>query len=253
MKLHDYLLQQREDVPSWLERFTPGDPFPSEQFFASRVVFYPGSGFNGHPVKVFGGSHSAHSFVYADYHITQAILEAELEHPTQGFRGYHRLARLQLHERDLVPTGWTPHVRAGEVPSGRFQFASVAADPFGFLEILERDTNVDDSHGAQRLAILFLGADAIATYDALFCQGRGSPPPFAVLLQDHGFGGNYNRFGQGSLLEGIAKRCELMPQWLLVAEDTDPWDGFKRVSEVRWSSGGMHHNRRFLYRRSVES
>lgn len=44
MTLYEHLHQQHEDLPSWLDRFNPGDPFPREQFFASRVVYYPGSG-----------------------------------------------------------------------------------------------------------------------------------------------------------------------------------------------------------------
>ena len=39
---------------------------------------------------------------------------------------------------------------------------AVARTPFGFLEVLERDHEFDDNHGARRLAILFLGADGIA-------------------------------------------------------------------------------------------
>lgn len=33
MNLFQYLTQLREDVPSWLSDFKPGDPFPRQQFF----------------------------------------------------------------------------------------------------------------------------------------------------------------------------------------------------------------------------
>ena len=69
------------------------------------------------------------------------------------------------------------------------------------LEILQRESGLNDAHGPSRLAILFLGADAIATYDALFCQGDGTRSPYVVVLQDHGFGGNYDSFGEGGTLE----------------------------------------------------
>lgn len=252
MTLYEYLRGRRENTPAWLDQFRDGAPFSHREFFGSRVVYYPGSGTDGHPVKVFGSTHSAHSFVYADYGVTQPNLEAELGHPRHGFRGYHRLARLQLRERDLVPSGWTPHVHAGEVSPDRYGFGAVAAAPFGFLEVLERDHELDDNHGARRLAILFLGADGIAGYDALFCQGVGHPPPFAVLLQDHGFGGNYDRFGRGSLLERIASDCDVIPRWLLVAENTDPWNGFERVPDVDGDRGGMHGDLRFLHERRAE-
>lgn len=251
MTLYEYLQALREDLPAWLDRWTDGDIFPREQFFGSRLVYYPGSGTDGHPVKVFGSTHSAHSFVYADYGVTQAALEEELGHPRHGFRGYHTSARLQLCERDLVPNGWTPHVHAAEVPQDRYRFGAVAAAPFGFLEVLERHRELDDNHGPRRLAILFLGADAIAAYDALFCQGR-SHSPFAVVLQDHGFGGNYDRFGRDSLLERIARDCDVSPRWLLVADNTEPWNGFERVPDVDGDPGGMHAHVRFLHRRREE-
>lgn len=50
MTLYDYLQNKlREDIPSWLDGFRSGDRFPREHFFASRVVYYPGSGNDGHP------------------------------------------------------------------------------------------------------------------------------------------------------------------------------------------------------------
>jgi len=184
-----------------------------------------------------------------DYGLTQGYLEQELGDLVHGFRGYHTLSRLQLRESDLAPSGWTPHVHAGEVPQNRHSFATVATAPFGFLEVLERDLEFDDSHGPRRLGIIFLGADAIAAYDALFCQERGTSRPFAIVLQDHGFGGNYDRFGKGGLLERISRRCGVAPQWLLVGENTDPWDGFQRVVNVEGDLGGMHNQLRFLHER----
>lgn len=50
MTLYEYLRQQREDLPRWLARHRPGDRFVRQQFFSSRMVYYPGSGIDGHPV-----------------------------------------------------------------------------------------------------------------------------------------------------------------------------------------------------------
>lgn len=124
--------------------------------------------------------------------------------------------------------------------------------PFGFLEILERDPGLDEAHGARRLAVLFLGADGFAAYDALFCQAN-CDPPFAVALVDHGFGGNYGRFGQGGLLERLALRCDVFPDWLLVGRPTQPWEGYDRMPGVDGDRGGMHNNLRHLCRRTSQS
>ena len=250
MTPYEYLQQMPEAMPPWLEQFKNGDAFSPEQFFASRIVFYPGSGTDGQPVKLFGSVRSAHTFVYADYGVTQAALEAELGCGAQRFRGYDSLARVSLSERELAPNGWRPHPDAVEMALPDRNH--IVTSPFGFLEILVRKQNFDDSHGPRRLCILFLGADGIAAYDALFCQQNGTPPPFVVVVQDHNLGGNYNRFGQSGFLEKLARSRRTIPQLLLVAENTNPWREFERVKGVDGDSGGMHRTMRFLHKRRGE-
>lgn len=242
---YEYLKELSEPTPNWLEKFKDGDEFNHADFFNSRIVYYPGSGTDGHPVKLFGSTHGAHCYVYADYGKTQSDLESEIDDSLHGFQGYFTLARIQLTEKDLAPNGWSSHVSSNEVSPNATNYANTT--PFCFLEILEREKILDDSHGASRLAILFLGADGIASYDALFCQKDNINSPFAVVLQDHGFGGNYDRFEEGGLLSRIANRCNVLPKFLLAAEGTKPWKGFSKVLNVAGDNGGMHNLRRFLY------
>ena len=243
--LDEYLKGHRERIPVWLDRFTDRDSFPREEFFDSRVVYYPGSGNDGHPVKLFGSTHSAHTFVYVDYGVAQSTVEEKLN--GNDFRGYHTLSRLQLHETDLFPNGWRNRVR---YPTSTFANVSF----FCFLEVLERDKELGDDHGARRLAILFIGVDGIAAFDALFCQGNVPTHQLIVVLQDHGFGGNYNRFGRGGLME-LATTSNMFdsvrPLWLLVAENTCAWSGFTRVRNVHCCIGGANRHKRCLYVREV--
>lgn len=214
----------------------------------SRIVFYPGFGNDGHPVKFFNSRQLANCFVYADYWMTEQQVKADLDNREymEHFRGYHSVKRIQLMPTDLTPDGWKPHV-----PPPDHKWAKPRIQPYGFLEILERDTNFDDAHGAQRLSILFLGADGHATYDALFCQ-TPQRPPYAVVLQDHGFGGNYDQFGRGGLMEKIATTAQVFPELLLVGSNTQPWDGYARVPAVEGSLGGMHNQLRHLYQRTPQ-
>jgi hypothetical protein len=174
------------------------------------------------------------------------------EHPNVKFLGYHTLAQIRLAESDLAPHGWVPHIRPGEVDQDSYWFVRDDFRPFGLFEILQRDEHRDEQHGPERLAILFLGADGIAAYDALFCQEPRDSTPFAVVLQDHGFGGNYSRFGRGGILERIARRCDVLPQWLLIAEYTPRWPGFLRVPGVDGDPGGMHGQLRYLFQSGHE-
>ena len=125
--------------------------------------------------------------------------------------------------------------------------------------VLEREEARGDDHGPKRFAILHVGGDGYATFDALFCQ-KDSTPPYAVLLQNHGSGGNWNPegFGAGSMLWRLAtQEVESLPKWLLVAiANTEPWPGYsvfpmyatvaitlRRVSYLSGMlSGGNVHN-----------
>ena len=252
--LKEYLLDHRKPVPEWLTEFSPGDPAPMKDFLASRTVFYPGHGDDGHPIKVFGGSHSAHCFVMADYSYSQETIEQQLNDPTFGFIGYQRLAQIQLHEHEFIKDGWIQHVEPNTHWRNQdiYSSAPIKDHSFGFLEILQRKDDFDETHGAERLAILFLGADGHATYDALYCQTYSEAPPYAILLQDHGFGGNYNKFGRTGLLERIARTCNVYPEWILVGQGTDPWHSYEAVPDVEGDRAGMHYLMRVLYRRNHE-
>jgi hypothetical protein len=43
MTVYDYLKKDKEPIPRWLLEIKEGDPFPYQDFFASRIVYYPGS------------------------------------------------------------------------------------------------------------------------------------------------------------------------------------------------------------------
>lgn len=226
-------------MPRWLSRLESVQQFSPKSFLNSRIAFYPGSGFDGHLVKVFGSTHAAHCFVYADYGVSDAELKRTLDDPDKGFRGYRSLMRIDLKETDILPQGWTPHVSQEEV---RYRASCPSAyNSFGFVEILERSPDFDDEHGAKRLAIMFLGADGVAAYDALFCQRPGTAP-FAMLLQDHGFSGNYTHFGRGGLLEKIAIRANAFPRLILGADNTEIWMDYQLVPGTNASMGGMRES-----------
>ena len=147
------------------------------------------------------------------------------------------------------PGGWTAHVDPERLRKGADRFAKVS--PFALFVVFARDADHDPDHGPERLAMLFIGGDGHATYDALYGQNDGTPPPFLVVIQDHGMGGNYARFGAGGLLECIAHKCDVKPQWLLVGERGDkfePWSGY-RDSGCPGEPGGMHGIPRRLYLR----
>ncbi|MYB34117.1 MAG: hypothetical protein F4X92_03110 [Gammaproteobacteria bacterium] len=256
LELVDVLREEQEQMPEWLE--DPPFGFNRKDFFRNRTLFYPGSGGDGHPVKLCARSNAAHTFIYVDYGVSRDNIQEWLEGPDPEelpqerplpaaqyrFLGYTVEYEQCLKQEDLRPGGWTQHAS----PTNSRDFVGDNFIPYALFVVLKRDENFDDAHGPERLAGLFVGGDGIATYDALYCQADGTPSPYLVVLQEHGFGGNYDSFGQGGLLEQIASKCNVWPKWLLVADNTDIWDGYEKTLSLG-ERGGQHNHERNLYRR----
>jgi hypothetical protein len=163
-------------------------PHPDlDAFWQYRIVDSPGCGSDGHPVRFFNTHHLANWFIYADYLVEEEQVSADLDNPEKAYNshfcGYHSVERIRLNPADMTPFGWRP-----QVPAPDSDWAKPRIRPYAFLERIERDAGLDESHGAPSLSILFLGANGHASYDALFCQEGGRRTPYAVVLQDHGFG-----------------------------------------------------------------
>ena len=99
----------RKEFPLFLRAFDPAQPpDPSqlvEGFLASRMVYYPGSGSDGQPIRVSNQERVAHCHLYADYGVPLDRLLRSVRQRVAGFRGYRI-----LHEADagflLPPENW---------------------------------------------------------------------------------------------------------------------------------------------------
>ena len=241
----DILQREPETQPDWL--YAQKLPrFDRNEFFRSRTVYYPGSGNDGQPVMLCALSRAAHAFVYVDQEVDWNTLSKRLTDPDQGFRGYALAHHEKVTEKDLRPGGWTPHIVKDEARGANY-FRDAFTKPFAHFAVLDRQHG-DEEHGPRRLTILFVGGDGFASYDALYCQEDDTPPPFLAVIQDHRRGGNYDRFGQGGLLERIARRTGVLPEFLLTAECSKPWSGYAGTGADAELGGQGKHPRR-LYRR----
>lgn len=119
--LHQYLTTFAEAMPGWLKAYRPAACSPSEimgDFMRSRLVYYPGSGNDGHPVAAFNKAHAAHCYIYVDYLTERVTLLDQLQ--DTGFLGYHSLDRVDISEIALARGRWTPHA-----PPQRYPFNPV--------------------------------------------------------------------------------------------------------------------------------
>lgn len=248
----DYLRRYEEPMPDWLAtgRVT------LENFFESRTVFYPGAGNDGQAISVFNRSRTAHCFVYADYDYSLnkkflAEIVLPMRYPKRVCTPYERRAFKgyrwsQLYSLDSEELGWNDSNLWISALTG-----DLLRNPLALLAIYERLPDFSEDHGGERIAVLFVGAEASALCRMVYGRLFPHSQPFAILLQDHGFGRNScglrfrNPDGQ------IAKTVS--PRFLLVGRggSDEIWRGCKEV-RCRAECGGMHAIPRRLYERSAE-
>ena len=250
MTTKEYLEQYREDVPEWLKEYRRGGSRPLADFLRSRIVYYPGARMDSDPVEVFGASHSAHCFIYADYMLAKEELLEELH--ANGFWGYDVLEEVSFSESEVMRAiPWRRHflseAELREAARGTAEMREYTrSEPYALLVILERRLHFSDDHGPERLAILFLGADGIASFEAIFANGN-APRFFGFVLHDHGYGGNYNRFGRDGFLEKIMIASRAYPHFILTVHDS-PYDGY---AKVEWAEPAGSRVRSLFYREDI--
>ena len=243
----DYLRNYREEEPAWIGKYLHGEQITFKDIMSSRVAYYPGSGYDGMLMKVGNMSHSVHSFLYVDYLLKRKDLENHLAQ-RNSIRGYHAIGKIEWTEKDLMPNGQYPFTITKKPRCcSPNTFVDPNEKPYCFSLILERDEDQDESRGAEHFVVTFLYADGIATYYQLFVR-EYAKAPWIFLLQDHGFGCNYDRFGRGGILDSIIAESGICPTFVLCGENTRIWKGYTKTKGVLPINDGIHH-RRDLYSR----
>lgn len=240
-----YLRNYREEEPAWIGKYLRGEQITFKDIMSSRVAYYPGSGFDGTLLKVGNMSHSVHSFLYVDYGVSRKKLEDHLAEKN-SIRGYHPIGRIEWKGTDLLPNGQPP-VNIKLASTNPYIYVDRNERPYCFSLIMERDEGQDDSRGARHFVITFLFEDGITAYSELFVQ-EYSKAPWIMLLQDHCLGLNYDSFGRGGILDAIICESHLYPTFVICGDGTRIWKGYKKVKEAQPVYGGMHNNRRDLFK-----
>lgn len=179
------------EEPNWLRADTAtlqDAAFPLDGILRDSL-YYPSSGFDGDPVRHLAGN--VLGFVYVDYGESREDLDDALRN--RGFKGYDVIARRDVTEKELTPRGWsrTPPSPADGDPS---RYRDWIKKPFCSWIVLERAREMTDCHGPRRFTLLYLCADGVAAYQALY-EANGRFPAFVAIIQPgHGFGGNWTDF-----------------------------------------------------------
>lgn len=242
----DYLKQYKADIPYWLKNYKDGIDVTFDTVMGGRVGYYPGSGFDGNLVAVANKAHCVYSFLYVDYMVKKEELVNMMNEGS--FHGYHSIGRIEWNEQDIMPDGQYTITVNYTPRQDPMTFVDKSIEPYCFTEILERNSDKDDEWGAERFSITFLFADGIATYFQLFVK-HYMKAPWLFLLQDHGFGGNYDRFGMNGYLDAIIRESNIRPEYVICAKNTRIWDGYSEIQSIEPTHGGMHNSERLLFKR----
>lgn len=239
-EIYSYLSQYREPTPQWLLDYRSGDSVTFRQVMEGRVGYYPGSWHDGTLIKVGNKAQCVHSFLYLDYLYKKGELMAHLNEP-KSVLGYHQIGRIDWTPNDLLPHGKQPllvrHHKNSFYEPERWE-----RDFFCFTVIMERDRDRDDSWGAERFAITLLCADGIEYYQYLFVD-EWKKAPWLFLLQDHGFGCNYDKFGHGGILDRIIIKSGVRPRFVICDSDNVIWSNYSHIAGLNAICDGMHNPR----------
>ena len=238
-----YLSQFKEEMPEWLSNYRRGSKVTFSDIMSGRVGYYPGSEYDRNLIEVGIKSHTIHSFLHVDYGVSKKDL---LDHLYQDnfIKGYHIIGRKNWKEKDFLPNGQYP---LNIDLQGRTPKSFIDEKPYCITLIMGRNANLGDEWGVKRFAITYLFADGITYYYQLFCK-EYKKAPWMFLLQDHGFGGNYDIFGKYGFLDEIITKNGIRPGFVLCADNTPIWEGYDLVTGLPPVHGGMHHFERRLYR-----
>lgn len=243
LTIKEYFQGVKEATPEWLNNFKQGNKPSFDTILSSRVVYYPGAEFDGQPIKTFNNAQYAHVFFYVDYNVEKDTLLEKVSEDN-AFKGYRKIGTIEYQESDITPQGWRPHYMPSKEQLEEMNNFIRTHTSYCLVFVFERTEEYTDEHGTNRFAVICLKADGIATYDAVFANRRKAPA--LLILQDHGFGGNYNWFGRDGALNKVAKATDCFPQYILCADNTQIWENYDRVENVQHAFNSAHM--RWLYK-----
>jgi hypothetical protein len=181
-------------APAWLSELTPksilNGPLPLKELLRDSL-FYPSSAFDGDPVRHLAGN--VLSFIYVDYGVSQDRYIHALTHP--GFRGYDLVATRAVTESELVPAGWQPTLPLPADGNPSHHYHNLISKPFCSWSVFQRSGSVSVAHGPFRFSLLFLCADGVAAFQALYMSNNVAPKAVAIIQPGHRmFGGNWTNY-----------------------------------------------------------
>jgi hypothetical protein len=187
------------ETPKWLQEIDASN-INSVQFDIKQILkdslFYPSAGYDGNPIKYFAGS--IHSFIYIDYSVERDWL-------LKNFK-YKIIARKAVTETELAPNGWDR------------SFDKSLGNPEKFIELIAKPYCewIIFQIGELKLSLLYMCADGVATYQALYVKNAIAPKVLA-FIQPGTIHGNWTDFTnpQSILAKIVNSNPGGLPEYLI--------------------------------------
>jgi len=208
-------------VPEWLERLASEGTLPPLIPLKDVLLdscFYPSSGLDSSPVLLANGC--VHSFVYVDYGTSRDDFNRTMYFP--GFSPYRPILGRNVEKREIVPDNWLPHLpqrfdNPGFDGRQRLMEAQSRCHPFGHWSVWQRRKRLDERVGPRLFSFLFLGGEALASYQGLYSRNEITPKILAIIQPGHACGDNWTNFNDphAPLWDAISYGAGL-PEFLLL-------------------------------------
>lgn len=239
-----YFAARKEQIPTWLAAYKRNSQLDYKEILSNRLIYYSGSALDGEVIKTFNLAHAAHTYIYVDYMLDKTHVINHIR--GRGLLGY-KLFHLREFALSEVSVSNEQLTTIKETERKRSELTNdLSFSEFGLLAVFDRRAEFNETHGAKRIALIYLSTDAITAYLKLFNQER---PPFINVLQDHSMGGNYTTFGRHGLLDRISLKHNINAPYLYVASNTRPWGNYIRL---RISPTKVYYRFRYLFKRRSE-
>lgn len=193
------------------------------------VLYYPGAGTDFGPLQHFALNMDLAVAVYVDYLIKPDMIQDILR----------RFSATMPELQRVSPRDMSCHAWADFWPDdSRSLLFAKPSRAFGFM----CDLHI---HPERSTRLIYLATEGHKTYQNLL--GTRLQPDL-VVLQDHGFGGNWRDFGGFSPMYRMARAASALPPLLFSAgENTRVWPGYQAIGEPLLLRGQMHQYERRLY------
>ena len=193
-------------------------PVPMDDLLKDSV-YYPASRTDGRPIALCNTVWrrlGVNSFVYCDFDLSEKEFLAD----THTMHGYHVLAHRHLDPSEYIPEGWKLEMaqERGDGRRGGYWDTFLGhggPEHCACWVVFERDEDMSPIHGPERLSVLFVCGEGLATFQQLYCS-RGIAPKMLCFIQCWGFAGNWTNFsGCGAPFHRtLLKYRECTPEWL---------------------------------------